>query len=50
MHWAALRRINALDSHLRRVLGIPILAVGTCCRSKRATRDDNFRVIRGGEE
>src|ERR1700730_8373477 len=24
MHWAALRRINALDSHLRRVLGIPI--------------------------
>ena len=25
MHWAALRRINALDSHLRRVLGIPIL-------------------------
>jgi hypothetical protein len=24
MHWPALRRINALDSHLRRVLGIPI--------------------------
>ena len=24
MHWEALRRINALDSHLRRVLGIPI--------------------------
>src|ERR1700693_1857633 len=26
MHWPALRRINALDSHLRRVLGIPIHA------------------------
>src|SRR6202011_4517051 len=24
MHWLALRRINALDSHLRRVLGNPI--------------------------
>jgi len=24
MHWPALRRINALDSHLQRVLGIPI--------------------------
>src|SRR5580692_7028118 len=24
MHWPALRRINALDSHLRGVLGIPI--------------------------
>src|SRR3981189_842916 len=24
MHWPALRRINASDSHLRRVLGIPI--------------------------
>src|SRR5437588_3422824 len=24
MHWPALRRINALDSHLPRVLGIPI--------------------------
>jgi hypothetical protein len=24
MHWPALRRINALDLHLRRVLGIPI--------------------------
>ena len=31
MHWPALRRINALDSHFRRVLGIPIYCGRECC-------------------
>jgi hypothetical protein len=40
MHWPALRRINALDSHLRHVLGIPI----------QRDRDVRMRVIHFVEE